>query len=90
MSHESNGELEKARKIADEIVQRLKRDPEFRQRVHENPEASLRSAGLPDVLVDDLASGVRGSAGPSSPQPRGVCTYTCIKNTSECTKSYLV
>ena len=75
--------------MADEFVKRLKNDPELRAEVHRNPEAALRRAGLPDIVVEDLASGISGIQLRPNARP-DQCVYTCIKSTSECTKSYLV
>ena len=70
----------------DQIIERLRNDAEFRQSVQISPEATLRAAGLPEELLSDFAQGM----GTEEVQGYQFCGFTCVKNTSECTKSYLV
>ena len=70
-----------------EIIERLKSDPGFRREVANNPQGVLQNAGLQPDEVTDIAGGF-------GRRPEGgaqrYCQWTCIKETSECTKSYLV
>jgi hypothetical protein len=66
------------------IVERLRNEPGFRESVQRDPAGVLRAAGLPDDLIVDFSNGM------SDVQMHQYCQWTCVKNTSECTKSYLV
>jgi hypothetical protein len=70
-----------------EIVERLRTDPDFHNEVRNNPHRVLADAGLEP---DDIADLARGFGRKPDPDTQMYCKWTCIKETSECTKSYLV
>ncbi len=83
---------QQARARIQEIVERLQSDPAFRREVADNPRQALQETGLPSDVLADIAGGFGHEpdvVGYLRPQC-SICTITCIKETAECTKSYLV
>jgi hypothetical protein len=78
--------VEDMRAKTDQVVNRLRSEAGFLDQVRRDPENVLRQAGLPEELVGDFAHGV------SDDDVHGLqyCKWTCVKATSECTRSYLV
>jgi hypothetical protein len=84
MSHDE------VRRKAEEIVDRLKSDPAFRRRVEADPSGALQAAGLPEQLLTDFVAGFGKGADVEAHELQARCEWTCTRQTSECTKSYLV
>jgi hypothetical protein len=47
-------DLNEARKRADELGARAAGDPEFRERLANDPRGTLAAAGIPDELIDEI------------------------------------
>jgi hypothetical protein len=62
----------------EELIKKLQDDPEYRTRIKADPERELEQLGLPESVRDDILYGFKVEL---------QCRITCIKATSECTRS---
>jgi hypothetical protein len=71
-------EREDWRVRVEELIERLKHDPDYRALVEADPGAELCRLGLPGPIQFDILNGM---------VPDLRCVVTCIRGTSACTKS---
>lgn len=71
----SRPDLELVRSKADEVVKRARSDEEFAKQLTENPEATLRTVGLPDWAIGQAAYEIRFPDEEVSGYR--YCDYTC-------------
>lgn len=75
---EQPGEREDWRIRVEELISKLEHDADYRARIEADPSGELSRLGLPGPVQYDILSGIEANAR---------CMVTCIKGTSECTKS---
>jgi hypothetical protein len=77
--------LEQHRERAREIAARLDQDEDLQRRIETAPDEVFDELGMPRGVFEDLTRG-----GGIPVHNNMYCKWTCIKQTAECTKSYLV
>jgi hypothetical protein len=85
MKYSDKKVLQQHREQTQEIAARLERDEYLQRRLQTDPDAVFTELGMPRGTFEDLT---RGAGIPIHVDM--YCGYTCIRGTSECTKSYLV
>ncbi len=84
MAHED--QLAIYRERVTRVIDRLQTEPAFADKLLEAPAVALMEFGITPTIYDDLAFGILFPHLENTAH----CSATCIKKTSECTRSYLV